>query len=74
MKTRAAIVRGPGQPWEVTELELDEPKEHEALVRVVGALHELKAAGAEIAYLHIFDIDDLDHLRLIGAEVIPQLA
>jgi F420-dependent oxidoreductase-like protein len=41
---------------------------------VVGALEELKAAGAEIAYLHIFDIDDLDHLRLIGAEVIPQLA
>ena len=41
---------------------------------VVGALHELKAAGAEIAYLHIFDIDDLEHLRLIGAEVIPQLA
>jgi F420-dependent oxidoreductase-like protein len=41
---------------------------------VVGALQDLKAAGSEIAYLHIFDIDDLDHLRLIGAEVIPQVA
>jgi F420-dependent oxidoreductase-like protein len=41
---------------------------------VVGALHDLKAAGAEVAYLHIFDIDDLDHLRLIGAEVLPQVA
>ena len=41
---------------------------------VVGALQELKAAGAEVAYLHIFDIDDHDHLRLIGAEVLPQVA
>ena len=41
---------------------------------VVGALQELKAAGSEIAYVHIFDIDDLDHLQLIGAEVIPQVA
>ena len=41
---------------------------------VVGALQELKEAGSEIAYLHIFDIDDLDHLRLIGAEVVPQVA
>jgi F420-dependent oxidoreductase-like protein len=41
---------------------------------VVGALEDLQAAGAETAYLHIFDIDDLDHLRLIGAEVLPQLS
>ena len=34
MKTRAAIVRSPGEPWEVVELQLDEPKEHEVLVRV----------------------------------------
>jgi len=36
VKTRAAIVRGPGQPWEVTELELDEPREREVLVRVMA--------------------------------------
>jgi F420-dependent oxidoreductase-like protein len=41
---------------------------------VVGALQQLKEAGAEVAYLHIFDIDDHDHLRLIGAEVLPQLS
>jgi F420-dependent oxidoreductase-like protein len=40
---------------------------------VVDALRSL-ADGCEIAYLHIFDIDDLDHLRLIGAEVLPQVA
>ncbi|MBV9717514.1 MAG: NDMA-dependent alcohol dehydrogenase [Solirubrobacterales bacterium] len=36
MKTRAAVVRGPGEPWEVTELELDEPQAHEVLVRVMA--------------------------------------
>jgi len=36
MRTRAAVVKGPGQPWEVTELELDEPKDHEVLVRVMA--------------------------------------
>ena len=36
MKTRAAVVRGPGQRWELTELELDEPKAHEVLVRVMA--------------------------------------
>jgi NDMA-dependent alcohol dehydrogenase len=36
VKTRAAVVRGPGLPWEVTELELDEPKDHEVLVRVMA--------------------------------------
>jgi F420-dependent oxidoreductase-like protein len=41
---------------------------------VAGALQSLAADGCETVYLHIFDIDDLDHLRLIGAEVIPQVA
>jgi hypothetical protein len=39
-----------------------------------GALEGLANDGCESVYLHIFDIDDLDHLRLIGAEVLPQLA
>jgi alcohol dehydrogenase (nicotinoprotein) len=34
VKTRAAIVRAAGEPWEVVELELDEPRAHEVLVRV----------------------------------------
>jgi F420-dependent oxidoreductase-like protein len=38
--------------------------------RVAG----LAAAGADTVYLHIYDIHDLDHIALIGAEVLPQLA
>jgi F420-dependent oxidoreductase-like protein len=30
--------------------------------------------GADTIYLHIFDIGDLDHIALIGAEVLPQVA
>jgi len=41
---------------------------------VTAALQDLADQGSEIVYLHIFDIDDLDHLHLIGAEVVPQLA
>jgi F420-dependent oxidoreductase-like protein len=41
---------------------------------VTAALQDLADQGCEIVYLHIFDIDDLDHLRLIGAEVVPQVA
>ena len=43
----------------------------DALTDDVARLHN---QGCEIVYLHIFDIDDLDHLRLIGAEVVPQVA
>ncbi len=35
---------------------------------------ELAKAGADTVYLHVFDIHDLDHIALIGAEVLPQLA
>ena len=41
---------------------------------VVAALQDLADQGCETVYLHIFDIDDLDHLRLIGSEVVPQVA
>ncbi len=41
---------------------------------VTAALQDLADQGCETVYLHIFDIDDLDHLRLIGAEVVPQVA
>jgi alkanesulfonate monooxygenase len=40
---------------------------------VVDRLHEFAAAGAECAYLQILDLDDLDHLRLIAAEVAPHV-
>jgi alcohol dehydrogenase (nicotinoprotein) len=37
MTTRAAIVRGPGRPWEIADLELDEPKAHEVRIRFMAA-------------------------------------
>ncbi|TFD59703.1 NDMA-dependent alcohol dehydrogenase [Cryobacterium sp. Hh7] len=37
MTTRAAVCREPGQPWEITELELDAPKANEVRVKFYAA-------------------------------------
>src|SRR6266700_612171 len=37
LKTKSAVLRGPGRDWEVLELELDPPKDHEVLIRYVAA-------------------------------------
>ena len=37
MTTRAAVCRAPGQPWEITELELDEPKANEIRIKFHAA-------------------------------------
>jgi alcohol dehydrogenase (nicotinoprotein) len=37
MKTRAAVLRGVGREWEITELDLDPPKAGEVLVRFVAS-------------------------------------
>lgn len=37
MTTRAAVCHAPGQPWEITELELDEPKAYEVRIRFHAA-------------------------------------
>src|SRR6266705_3016242 len=37
MKTRAAVLRKGGEPWEITELDLDEPKAGEVLIRYEAA-------------------------------------
>jgi len=37
MKTRAAVLRDMGKDWEITELDLDPPKDGEVLVRFVAA-------------------------------------
>ena len=37
MKTRAAVLRKGGEPWELTELDLDEPKAGEVLIRMEAA-------------------------------------
>src|SRR5581483_48405 len=37
MKTRAALLFSQPGKWEVTDVELDEPKAHEVLVRIMAA-------------------------------------
>ncbi|GAA1123683.1 NDMA-dependent alcohol dehydrogenase [Citricoccus alkalitolerans] len=37
MKTRAVVCREPGTPWEVTELDLDEPKANEVRIKMMAA-------------------------------------
>ena len=37
MKTRTAVIYAPGEPIRVEEIELDPPKDHEVLVRMVAA-------------------------------------
>ncbi len=37
MKTKAAVLTGIQQPWEIMELDLREPKENEVLIRYVAA-------------------------------------
>jgi F420-dependent oxidoreductase-like protein len=41
---------------------------------VVARLDAYRQAGASRSYLQIIDLDDLDHVALIAAEVMPQLA
>ncbi|APE10488.1 NDMA-dependent alcohol dehydrogenase [Rhodococcus pyridinivorans] len=36
MKTRAAVLWGPGEPWSVETIELDDPRQGEVLVRLVA--------------------------------------
>jgi F420-dependent oxidoreductase-like protein len=40
---------------------------------VVERLREYGRAGASRSYLQVIDLDDLDHIALIAAEVMPQL-
>jgi F420-dependent oxidoreductase-like protein len=42
--------------------------------RVAERIGELAEVGADTVYLHIYDIHDLDHIALIGAEVLPHVA
>ena len=37
MRTRAAIIREPGKPWEITELELDEPRQGEVRIKFAAS-------------------------------------
>jgi hypothetical protein len=39
----------------------------------VARLRAFAGAGAGRAYLQVLDLDDLEHLELLAAEVAPQL-
>ena len=41
--------------------------------QVVDRLHEFGNAGAEVVYLQVLDMDDLDHIRLLGDDVLPHI-
>jgi hypothetical protein len=41
---------------------------------VVDALGAYAEVGCDRVYLQVFDLDDLDHLRLIATEVMPHLS
>jgi F420-dependent oxidoreductase-like protein len=41
---------------------------------VVERLQELADWGAQTVYFHIFDVEDVDHVRLLGSEVLPRVA
>lgn len=40
---------------------------------VVAKIKQFEAAGAERLYLQVLDLHDLEHLRLVAAEVMPQV-
>lgn len=42
--------------------------------RVTEQLAALVDAGADTVYLHVYDISDLDHVALLGAEVLPHVS
>jgi alkanesulfonate monooxygenase SsuD/methylene tetrahydromethanopterin reductase-like flavin-dependent oxidoreductase (luciferase family) len=44
------------------------------VAQVVDRIGEYAEAGAERLFLQILDLDDLDHLDLVAAEVLPQFA
>lgn len=57
--------------------QVDELREHGAAGtpdEVVARLEAFAAIGAETVYLQVLDLDDLAHLDLIAAEVMPRVA
>src|SRR5215472_10746211 len=59
MRTRAAVIREPGNPWEITELELDEPRQGE--VRIA-----FKASGLCHSDEHLRTGDSTGRLPMVG--------
>jgi F420-dependent oxidoreductase-like protein len=40
---------------------------------VAERIQQMRKAGADTIYFHIFDIEDLDHIALLGAEVLREM-
>ena len=56
--------------------EVDELRENGAAGtpdEVAARIREYGAAGASRIFLQVLDVHDLDHVALLGAEVLPQL-
>ena len=59
MRTRAAVIREPGKPWEITQLELDEPRAGE--VRIA-----FRASGMCHSDAHLQTGDSTGRLPMVG--------
>jgi hypothetical protein len=40
---------------------------------VIASLEQMRAAGADTVYFHLYDPDDLDHVALLGTEVLARI-
>jgi len=74
MKTRAAVVEGQGQPFTITEVELDEPREDEVLVRMVatGICHTDITMGHFLPpemFPHVFGHEGAGVVEAVGSQV-----
>jgi F420-dependent oxidoreductase-like protein len=65
-----ARVRRLGQPGErlLSRGVVGEPAD------VVEELERLRGIGCQTVYFHLYDIDDLDHIDLLGREVLPAVS
>jgi aryl-alcohol dehydrogenase len=74
MKTRAAVVEGQGQPFTMTEVELDEPRDDEVLVRMVatGICHTDLTMGSFLPpemFPNVFGHEGAGVVEQVGAAV-----
>ena len=74
MKTRAAVVEAQGQPFTLAEVELDEPREDEVLVRMVatGICHTDITMGSFLPaemFPNVFGHEGAGVVEAVGADV-----
>ena len=74
MQTRAAVVEAQGQPFTLTDVELDEPREDEVLVRMVasGICHTDLTMGSFLPpemFPHVFGHEGAGVVEEVGAGV-----